>query len=398
MKKGFVFVLLLCCLCSFIVVFASGESILAFEEKEYSVLIGKTLKLKPVAQNIKGKLKYTWESSDESIATIKNGNIKGVAEGQVTITCTTMDSQKQEYTTECTVNVMIPVSKIEAKEPSVTYPSYTSFTPELIISPENAAIKEIEWKSSDERIVKANPNGSFTTQFKAGTATMTGKAKDGSGKSVKIKVTVPQCYVTDDNITITTPEGVQLGYSYTSGSGIFMYNTKIKGNVFTTKSLDKSDGLNMLQLIPQKAGSGSISFICNGKTLKTVKVKVEHSAVYDDVSYPPVKVSKMISNQDESVGIKTQVKIEVAERYDRKYDENTVLRDDWDEAKNRFIIYGRVEEKKENYYIAIEADNAVSFMLGKTCTVFGEVSGFVEYKTETGLVYTCPCFVNFHVE
>ena len=145
-----------------------------------------------------------------------------------------------------------------------------------------------------------------------GTAVVTGKAIDGSGKTVKIKVTIPGCYVTDDNITISSPDGVFLGYMYASFNGINMLGRKIAGGVVEDMYTDKEDGdMDFLHLVPIKAGKGTITFNRNGRVLKVVKVQVEHSAVYDTVSYPPAKVTDILNNPDSYMEKPIQIKCSV---------------------------------------------------------------------------------------
>ena len=96
MKKiYFLFVSILCVvMCS---ISCAENAVFAFEDPEYAVLIGKTLKLEPVAQNIEGKPTYSWSPSDENIATVKNGSVKDIAGGEVTITCTATTKAEETY-------------------------------------------------------------------------------------------------------------------------------------------------------------------------------------------------------------------------------------------------------------------------------------------------------------
>lgn len=371
--------------------FVSAEdSILAFEQAEYAVLTGKTVKLKPVAQGIKGKLSYDWASSDENVGTIMKGTFKGLSAGSATITCVATDKEGKSYTAQCVVKVHKPVDRISVAESVVEVAQSdiwairdaseelrAAFThkPTITIEPQDASIQKLEWASSKPNIVAVDEEGNITG-VNVGKAVVTGKATDGSGKTVKIQVTVPGCYVTDDNIIITTPEGTLLGYMYASFGGISILDYKISGGVVEDYYSDKEDGeMNFMQLIPIKAGKGTITFTRNGRVLKVVKVQVEHSAVYDSVSYPPAKLSAILENAEAFAGKPVQMKCQV-----ESVKENRVM--------------GVVEAKGEKQYAAFDMKEAPSVEVGKTYTFYGTMAELIEYKTETGLTYTCPVLVN----
>lgn len=402
-KKVCFLSLLFALLLSFVSIANAGGQVFAFEDAEYSVLIGKTIKPKTVAQGIEGKLSYVWSSSDESIATVKKGVVKGISGGSVTLTCTGTAKDGAIYEALCTIHVDIPIQSIKAEQKSVEValaPLGTSmfykpgsqteehpymYKPIITITPSDASNQTLKWSSANPSIASVAEDGTIFGES-SGTTTITGKATDGSEKSVKIKVKVPSCYVTDDDITITEPEGMKIGYIRGSASGFNSYNISTKGKVVTFETLDDADGMDWIQIIPIKAGEGSLSFLRNGKTMRTIKIKVEHSAVYDDVSHPAEKVSTLVASPDSSIGTKTQVKCEVI-----KIEPQESL------GYRGGLVYGMLTENSERYYVVFEYDRATLLEIGETYTIFGEVSKFVEYVTETGLVYNTPYFVGGHI-
>lgn len=373
MKLNKVFAMVLSCLlllASLNASVAKAEAF-AFENATYQVIVKKSITLKPIAQDIEGKLSYEWESSDKEIATVSKGKVKGVSVGSATITCTATGKDGKAYTAECKIEVLQPVTKITAEETKMELPSGVEFLPEVKIEPENASNKEIEWTSSNEKVVHVFPEGKATT-LGTGKATLTGTACDGSGKKIKITVTVPKVYVTSKNITIDSPEGVEFG-SKTNISGIF--STSIKGDAFYTESMDSDkDGLDWVRLMPSKAGSGSIVFRGNGSTLVTVKVKVEHSAVYDEVSCPKTTVKALLEKGEAAIGENVGLTGEVAEfRPDKETGDA-----------------GKLYLKTKDGYFCFWYKTAGLTPMGKTFTIYGPITGFETYETETGLKYECP--------
>ncbi len=412
MKKiCFLFVCILCIvMCS---ISCAENSVFAFEDPEYAVLVGKTLKLKPIAQNIEGKLTYSWSSSDENIATVNNGSVKGIAGGEVTITCTATTKAEETYSASCKVIVNIPIKSITASEKSIEIAPgpfgtsarfldvdevdghYYLYKPTITIAPEDASVQTLEWSSSKPEVADVTEDG-IIVGIRAGTATITGKAIDGSGKSVKIKVTVPKCYVTSDNVTIDDPSGVTIGYIFTSANGINSYGMKTKGDLVDFDYLDDVDEMTMLRLIPIKAGSGSISLTHNGRTAATIKIKVEHSAVYDDVSYPAISFSELLSNPEQYINSKTHFTCTIIKTEAK---EINLPNSSNNEAKSKYcgLIYGVLEEEGERQYVIFEHDQALLFTPGESYTIYGIISKFVEYQGETGLNYTCPYLIYGHI-
>lgn len=202
----------------------ADEGVFAFESTEYQVLLKQTIMLKPIAQKIDEKLSYEWTSSNPNVAKIQSGKVSGLAVGAAEITCVATTSSGCMYEAKCWVKVLQPITKITVEERKAELPWLTTYTPNVIIEPENASIKDIEWTSSNTDVVVITDDGSFWA-VGAGKAVVTGKAKDGSGKTVKVAVTVPRIYISERNIKITEPETVTLNYK-TSGNGIFEIGRK----------------------------------------------------------------------------------------------------------------------------------------------------------------------------
>ena len=84
---------------------------------------------------------------------------------------------------------IVPVSQITLNKAETSISVGNSETLTATVAPENATIKALTWASSDEDVATVAPDGTVTA-VKAGAATITATAADGSGKSATCKVTV----------------------------------------------------------------------------------------------------------------------------------------------------------------------------------------------------------------
>ena len=154
-----------------------------------AVLKGKTLKLTAtVAPKTANLRTVTWTSSNKKIATVTaDGVVKGIAKGTVTITAKAKDGSGVKAT--CKIAVRQPVTKLTISKTSVTVKKGKSVTLKVTATPDSAYNKAVTWTSSNMKVATVTAKGVVKGVGK-GTAVITATAKDGSGKTVKCKVTV----------------------------------------------------------------------------------------------------------------------------------------------------------------------------------------------------------------
>lgn len=229
------------------------------------VKVGSTIKLtaKVMPEDATNK-QVTWSSSNRNIATVdSNGNVRGIKEGKVTITVTTVDGRK---TSTYTVNVKANANTNTQQNSSTnqnTQPNQTqtqtqpsqapstipvagvtltgasevnvgsSITLTASVQPSNATNKNVTWSSSNPSVASVN-NGVVTGKSE-GETIITVTTADG-GYSATHKVTVNSVYritftdkaktenkqfgMTDWHITVTKD-----GNSFTGYDSI-IYNDK----------------------------------------------------------------------------------------------------------------------------------------------------------------------------
>lgn len=128
-----------------------------------------------------------WTSSDESVATVKDGVVTAIKAGEATITAKTEDGEK---TATCSVTVkekVYPVESVSLDKTTAEITEGETITLTATIKPENATNKNVIWSSSNEEI--ATVEDGVVSAIKEGEATITAKTDDG-GKTAECKVTV----------------------------------------------------------------------------------------------------------------------------------------------------------------------------------------------------------------
>ena len=145
----------------------------------------------------------TWTSSDESVATVKNGVITAVSEGTAVITVTTVDGNKT-----ASINVSVSKKDIESTKVSVESVSLnkTKLNMEVgdrtnlvaTINPSNASDKSVTWTSSNKNVATVSETG-IIKAIAEGKTTITVITEDGN-KTASCEVTVTKKTNTADDI------------------------------------------------------------------------------------------------------------------------------------------------------------------------------------------------------
>ncbi len=158
-----------------------------------TLTVGKTEKLSAtVAPTNATEKAVTWKSSNDKVATVKDGTVTAVAVGSADITVTTKDGNKTA-TCKVTVNAAAP-STISVT--GVTLDSKATVnvgkTKKLTatVAPANASDRTVTWKSSNTKVATVAADGTVKG-VKKGSATITVTTKDGN-KTATCKVTVKQ--------------------------------------------------------------------------------------------------------------------------------------------------------------------------------------------------------------
>ena len=154
-----------------------------------SVVVGKGKKVKIAVTKVPKKTKLSFKVAKKSIATVdKKGVVKGKKVGKTTVTVKLTYKGKSK-TKKVKVTVKNPVKKITLKTTNKTLTVGKKFTLKVkAVTPKNAS-KNVTFSTSKKSVATVSAKGVVKAK-KAGKATITVKATDGSNKKATCKVTV----------------------------------------------------------------------------------------------------------------------------------------------------------------------------------------------------------------
>ena len=157
----------------------------SLDKSEVTINEGQTVQLSLNVEPKDFTDEVSWKSTDSNIVTVSDTGVV-TAENTGTAKIKVIVGEQSVY---CNVIVTQPVTSIYLNRESVSMEALETYQLKTSIYPENANNKEVEWSSSDEKIVKVDQTGCITALAK-GTATVTGKTKDGSNLWDTCTVTV----------------------------------------------------------------------------------------------------------------------------------------------------------------------------------------------------------------
>ena len=136
----------------------------------------------------------SWVSSSEAVATVADGKITAVKEGEATITVTIV-GHEEEATATINVKVLpVKVSDVRVRGDQVVFVGKTlQLTAE--VTPENAKDKSVTWASSNEALATVDANG-LVTAVKEGNVEITATSNDGTAIVGKLAIEVKKEAVT----------------------------------------------------------------------------------------------------------------------------------------------------------------------------------------------------------
>ena len=163
-----------------------------------------------VGPNTASNKKVIWKSSNSKIAKVSStGRIRAVKGGTATITAVAADGSGKKAVCRVTVKASITSLSFSKKSGNIYVGKTMQLSP--VIKPADATNKKLTWSSSNDKVAMVNSTGKVYA-VAAGTAVITAKATDGTGKKATYKVTVVKA-ITIESATVSDPQKIQITLS-----------------------------------------------------------------------------------------------------------------------------------------------------------------------------------------
>lgn len=184
-----------------------------------------------VGPNTTSNKKVIWKSSNSKIAKVSvSGRVTAVRGGRATITAIAADGSGKKAI--CRVTVRTSVSSISFSKTNGKMCVGRTMQLSPVIKPADATNKKCAWSSSNDKVAVVNSAGNVYAAA-TGTAVITAKATDGTGKKASYKITVEKP-VTIVSAMMSNPRTVKLTLSseqkLTSSSFSIKASTVMNGN------------------------------------------------------------------------------------------------------------------------------------------------------------------------
>lgn len=160
---------------------ASAASKIKLNKTKITMTKGKSYRLKVSGT----KRKVTWSSSKKSVAAVNSsGKVTAKKKGTAVITAKVGSKRYR-----CKVTVKQPVTSVKLNAKSKTLTEGSSVTLKATVRPTNANNRAVTWTTNNKKVATVTSKGKVKA-VGTGTAVITARAKDGSKKYARCKITV----------------------------------------------------------------------------------------------------------------------------------------------------------------------------------------------------------------
>ncbi len=193
----------------------------------------------------------TWASSNTSVATVSNGLVTAIAEGNATITVTTVDGDYTATSSATVSIVFIPETGVILDQATLALNVGGSAQLKETVLPANATDKSVTWSSSNESIATVSNTG-LVSAISNGNATITVTSNNGG-------------FTANSVVTVSTPIGSTLiieaeDFSLTGGAhdGFEIYDA---GNDITATNWNQTGDWAEYEVDITEAGDYSVTYL-----------------------------------------------------------------------------------------------------------------------------------------
>ena len=267
MKRMVSILLTLVLLCAVVSALAADPlpvSKITLQETALKMAVGQTQTVKATVEpRNAGNREVEWSSSDEAVASVKDGEITALQAGTATIKAAAKDGSGVFTTLKVTVEIPVQTVMLSVTDTLVLAP-HVSWHLTAQISPDKAANRELVWKSSNAKVVTVDEHGDLTG-LTPGQAVITATAADGYGASASFKVLVEKFDVIFEN---AQPQNVEYkiapGKNHHITAHVETGRVRIPEIDYKLTVEGKENQKDVIQITPLKAGMDVVSVTGTG--------------------------------------------------------------------------------------------------------------------------------------
>ncbi len=241
-------------------------------QTELSLEKGKTATLTAtVAPQDATNKKVTWSSNNTQVATVEEGTVTAVSEGNATITVTTEDGN---HTATCEVSVIIPVTGVSLSQTELSLEKGKTATLTATVAPSDAPNKKVTWSSNNTQV--ATVEDGTVTAVSEGNATITVTTEDGKHTATCSVTVTPPAAVEDaifaSVVVSPNPFNAQLCISNGDVRGKYaLYNTQgvevdfgaLEGAETRINTVSLPAGMYLLRLTAENGAQKTFTVVKN---------------------------------------------------------------------------------------------------------------------------------------
>lgn len=244
---------------------------LALSTTYATIFIGGTIQLDPIATDPSRLI--TWTSSDSSVATVKDGLVTGIKEGEVLITAqqTILGVTK---TATCLINVQNTITNITIDPASVILNVDEYATLYAKVDPSALSNISLKWVSTNDKVVKIINSGKQTATIQGvagGTAVVIAVNQDNvviGSSHVTIKQKVSKITLSETDLTVSQSlKNLQLRASVTPDNAnnkiVLWKSTNTRVATVDSNGMVTFVGPGTVSIIATSEDSPSVTAICN---------------------------------------------------------------------------------------------------------------------------------------
>ena len=282
MKAKWVLSVFILVLLSVTICCAENSPSMRLSKTDVRIAVGKTETLKVEFEGItnKNKVKLNWEVDNSSIATVKNGMVKGVSAGEAVVKCIAHLEDDTEISASVPVKVFMPVRSVKLNTTrTITLSVGEKLKVDYSVLPEDATDPTLVWTVSDETVGSVDEAGVISA-LAPGKTTIIGKPADGSKLTVQMTLYVPVMNAGTYDIDIDTLDGADFEIDY---HGEWDKNIKIqqKGAAVAYSIVRTNESKIVFHLDPVRTGTDSITITDSSDPNSKIKlnIRVLNSAI-----------------------------------------------------------------------------------------------------------------------